>query len=164
MRKKLQKNVVDFQDASFFEKVFEYQQIIMETDMAYNLSYFYNEHKNKIGKKLREAIERGQSYKSKDYAEAVDHMEVYYENISEMFNHFHAIITPATTGEASIGLDYTGSPEFCTIWTYLGMPSISLPILEGSNKMPVGVQVVGEKFDDVRFLRSANWLFKKLNK
>jgi hypothetical protein len=24
--------------------------------------------------------------------------------------------------------------------------------------------VVGEKFDDVRFLRSANWLFKKLNK
>jgi Asp-tRNA(Asn)/Glu-tRNA(Gln) amidotransferase A subunit family amidase len=30
--------------------------------------------------------------------------------------------------------------------------------------MPLGVQVVGEKFDDVRFLRSANWLFKKLNK
>jgi Asp-tRNA(Asn)/Glu-tRNA(Gln) amidotransferase A subunit family amidase len=44
------------------------------------------------------------------------------------------------------------------------MPSISLPILEGSNKMPLGVQVVGEKFDDVRFLRSANWLFNKLNK
>ena len=162
LRKKLKKNVVDFQDASFFEKVFEYQQIIMETDMAYNLSYFYKEYKNKIGKKLREAIERGQSYKSKDYAEAVDHMEVFYENISEMFNHFHAIITPATTGEAPKGLDYTGSPEFCTIWTYLGMPSISLPILNGSNKMPIGVQVVGEKFDDLRFLRSANWLLKKL--
>jgi Asp-tRNA(Asn)/Glu-tRNA(Gln) amidotransferase A subunit family amidase len=162
LRKKLQKNVVDFQDASFFEKVFDYQQIIMETDMAYNLSYFYSEHKNKIGKKLREAIERGKSYKSKDYAEAIDHMEVYYENISEMFNHFHAIITPATTGEAPKGLDYTGSPEFCTIWTYLGMPSISLPILNGSNKMPIGVQVVGEKFDDLRFLRSSNWLLKKL--
>jgi len=61
-------------------------------------------------------------------------------------------------------LAHTGSPELCTIWTYLGMPSISLPILEGSNKMPLGVQVGGEKFDDVRFLRSANWLFKKLNK
>ncbi len=36
-----------------------------------------NEHKNKIGKKLREAIERGQSYKSKDYAEAVDNIEDY---------------------------------------------------------------------------------------
>jgi len=84
--------------------------------------------------------------------------------MSELFHHFHAIITPATTGEAPKGLAHTGSPECCTIWTYLGMPSISLPILEGSNKMPLGVQVVGEKFDDVRFLRSANWLFNKLNK
>jgi Asp-tRNA(Asn)/Glu-tRNA(Gln) amidotransferase A subunit family amidase len=164
LRKKLEKNVVDFQDPSSFEKIFEYQQVIMETDMAHNLSYFYEAHKNKIGKKLREAIERGQSYKSKDYAEAVDNIETIYDNMSELFNHFHAIITPATTGEAPKGLAHTGSPEFCTIWTYLGMPSISLPILEGSNKMPIGVQVVGEKFDDVRFLRSANWLFKKLNK
>ena len=164
LRKKLEKNVVDFQDPSSFEKIFEYQQVIMETDMAHNLSYFYEAHKNKIGKKLREAIERGQSYKSKDYAEAVDNIETIYDNMSELFNHFHAIITPATTGEAPKGLAHTGSPEFCTIWTYLGMPSISLPILEGSNKMPLGVQVVGEKFDDVRFLRSANWLFKNLNK
>ncbi|NDC43799.1 MAG: amidase [Proteobacteria bacterium] len=137
LRKKLEKNIVDFQDPSSFEKIFEYQQIIMETDMAHNLSYFYETNKNKIGKKLKEAIERGQSYKSKDYAEAVDNIETLYD---------------------------TGSPEFCTIWTYLGMPSISLPILEGSNKMPLGVQVVGEKFDDVRFLRSANWLLKKLKK
>jgi Asp-tRNA(Asn)/Glu-tRNA(Gln) amidotransferase A subunit family amidase len=164
LRKKLEKNVVDFQDPSSFEKIFEYQQVIMETDMAHNLSYFYEAHKNKVGKKLREAIERGQSYKSKDYAEAVDNIETIYDNMSELFHHFHAIITPATTGEAPKGLAHTGSPEFCTIWTYLGMPSISLPILEGSNKMPIGVQVVGEKFDDVRFLRSANWLFKKLNK
>jgi Asp-tRNA(Asn)/Glu-tRNA(Gln) amidotransferase A subunit family amidase len=164
LRKKLEKNVVDFQDPSSFEKIFEYQQVIMETDMAHNLSYFYEAHKNKIGKKLREVIERGQSYKSKDYAEAVDNIETIYDNMSELFHHFHAIITPATTGEAPKGLAHTGSPEFCTIWTYLGMPSISLPILEGSNKMPIGVQVVGEKFDDVRFLRSANWLFKKLNK
>jgi Asp-tRNA(Asn)/Glu-tRNA(Gln) amidotransferase A subunit family amidase len=164
LRKKLEKNVVDFQDPSSFEKIFEYQQVIMETDMAHNLSYFYEAHKNKIGKKLREVIERGQSYKSKDYAEAVDNIETIYDNMSELFHHFHAIITPATTGEAPKGLAHTGSPEFCTIWTYLGMPSISLPILEGSNKMPIGVQVVGEKFDDVRFLRSANWLFNKLNK
>ena len=99
-----------------------------------------------------------------DEAAFIDNIETIYDNMSELFHHFHAIITPATTGEAPKGLAYTGSPEFCTIWTYLGMPSISLPILEGSNKMPIGVQVVGEKFDDVRFLRSANWLLKKLNK
>jgi Asp-tRNA(Asn)/Glu-tRNA(Gln) amidotransferase A subunit family amidase len=41
------------------------------------------------------------------------------------------------------------------------MPYISLPILKGLNNMPLGVQLVGEKNDDIRFLRSANWLLKK---
>ena len=115
----------------------------------------------KIGKKLKEAIERGLKYKAKDYAEAIDSIEDIYEGIKEIFHYVHGIITPSTTGIAPIGLANTGSPEFCTIWTYLGMPSISLPILKGLNNMPLGVQLVGEKYDDIRFLRSANWLLKK---
>jgi Asp-tRNA(Asn)/Glu-tRNA(Gln) amidotransferase A subunit family amidase len=133
----------------------------METDMAHNLSFFYEKNKIKIGKKLKEAIERGLNYKAKDYAEAIDGIEDIYDGIKEIFHYVHGIITPSTTGIAPIGLANTGSPEFCTIWTFLGMPSISLPILKGLNNMPLGVQLVGEKNDDIRFLRSANWLLKK---
>ena len=60
------------------------------------------------------------------------------------------------------GLKYTGSPEFCTVWTYLGMPALSLPLLSGSNNLPLGIQIVGEKFDDPRLLRTANWLMNKV--
>ena len=38
LRKKLEKNIIEFQDPSSFEKIFEYQQVIMETDMAHNLN------------------------------------------------------------------------------------------------------------------------------
>ena len=62
------------------------------------------------------------------------------------------------------GLKSTGSPEFCTIWTYMGLPSISLPLLVGENNLPLGVQLIGDKLDDLRFLGVANWLEKNCKK
>jgi Asp-tRNA(Asn)/Glu-tRNA(Gln) amidotransferase A subunit family amidase len=160
--KKIDKQVTVYSNPSFFEKIFDYHKIIHETDMAYNFLSTYEKHKKKIGKKMIEAIERGLSYKAKDYAEAVDQMAIIYDTFKDAFHHYHAIITPATTGYAPKGLSYTGSPEFCTTWTYLGMPAITLPLIEGSGKLPLGVQLVGEKLDDVRLLQTANWLLKKI--
>jgi Asp-tRNA(Asn)/Glu-tRNA(Gln) amidotransferase A subunit family amidase len=159
--KKIDKQITVYSNPSYFEKIFDYHKIIHETDMAYNFLSTYEKHKKKIGKKMIEAIERGLSYKAKDYAEAVDQMAIIYDTFKDAFHHYHAIITPATTGYAPKGLSYTGSPEFCTTWTYLGMPAITLPLIEGSGKLPLGVQLVGEKLDDVRLLQTANWLLKK---
>jgi len=41
------------------------------------------------------------------------------------------------------------------------LPTISLPLLTGENDLPLGVQLVGNKLDDIRFLSTANWLEKK---
>jgi len=56
----------------------------------------------------------------------------------------------------------TGNPIFCIIWTYLGVPAVNLPLMEGENGMPLGVQLAGPKGDDVRLLRSARWLAGKV--
>ena len=42
----------------------------------------------------------------------------------------------------------------------MGLPSISLPLLTGEDNLPLGVQLVGNKLDDLRFLSTANWLEK----
>ena len=139
----------------------KYHKIIHETDMAYAFSDYYKNSKNKLGKELVKAIERGQNYKSRDYVEAVENRDYFYKIFSEVFNDYHGILTPASSGVAPKGLKSTGSPEFSTIWTFLGMPSISLPLLSGSNNLPLGVQLVGEKFDDARLMRTANWIMKK---
>ena len=52
------------------------------------------------------------------------------------------------------------SADFQKIWTYMGLPAISLPLLTGENDLPLGVQLVGDKLDDLRFLGTANWLEK----
>jgi aspartyl-tRNA(Asn)/glutamyl-tRNA(Gln) amidotransferase subunit A len=38
------------------------------------------------------------------------------------------------------------------------MPAITLPVLQGSHAMPMGVQLVGRRGDDARLLRTARWL------
>jgi Asp-tRNA(Asn)/Glu-tRNA(Gln) amidotransferase A subunit family amidase len=49
---------------------------------------------------------------------------------------------------------------FCTLWTFAGMPAINLPLMQGENGLPLGVQLVGPRHDDARLLRTARWLAK----
>jgi Asp-tRNA(Asn)/Glu-tRNA(Gln) amidotransferase A subunit family amidase len=71
-------------------------------------------------------------------------------------------LTPAAPGAAPKGLQSTGDPSFCTLWTLCGMPAISLPLLEAANGLPIGVQLVGPRFGDARLLRTAKWLVGKI--
>ena len=128
--------------------------------MANSFQKYYEKSKSKLGKKLLEAIERGFKYSAGEYNEAKDFMEQSYRSYSEVFEDYYGVITPASTGVADKGLNFTGSPEFCTIWTYMGLPSISLPLLTGKDNLPLGVQLGGNKLDDLRFLSTANWLEK----
>jgi Asp-tRNA(Asn)/Glu-tRNA(Gln) amidotransferase A subunit family amidase len=68
------------------------------------------------------------------------------------------VLTPAAPGEAPLGLEATGSPAFCTLWSLTGLPAVSLPILQGPNGLPLGCQLVGAAGDDARLLRIAAWL------
>jgi Asp-tRNA(Asn)/Glu-tRNA(Gln) amidotransferase A subunit family amidase len=158
--KKFKKNIEVFDEPSYFQDIHKHHQIIHETDMANSFQKFYKNSKKKLGKKLVEAIERGMKYSASQYTEAIDFMEQSYRSYSEVFEDYHGVLTPCSTGVADKGLKSTGSPEFCTVWTYMGLPTISLPLLTGQNNLPLGIQLVGDKLDDLRFLGTANWLEK----
>ncbi len=158
--KNFPKNIEVFDEPSYFKNIHKYHQIIHESDMANSYQKYYEKSKNRLGKKLLEAIERGLKYSAGEYNEAKDFMEQSYRSYSEVFEDYYGVITPSSTGVADKGLNSTGSPEFCTIWTYMGLPSISLPLLTGEDNLPLGVQLVGNKLDDLRFLSTANWLEK----
>ena len=103
-------------------------------------------------------VERGRKVLAVDCNLGVDRIGAFAEGFDPMLEHFDAIITPATPGEAPLGLDATGNPAFCTLWTFTGMPAITLPLMQGPAGMPLGVQLVGKRGDDARLLRTAAWL------
>ena len=145
------------------QDVVEWHKIIMETDIAKSFQHEYVRGKEIMSSSLREIIERGQKYLALDYNDAVDHISALNTAMDEIMSEYDAILTPATTGEAPLGLESTGSPIFCTPWSFCGMPAVTLPLMQGSNNMPLGVQLVSSKGDDARLLRTADWLSKTVN-
>ena len=156
--KSFKKNIEIYDEPSYFKDIPKYHQIIHEVDMANNFQIYYDKDKSKLSKELNDAISRGLKYSAKDYSDAIDFMKQSYESYKEVFEDYYGILTPSSNGVADKGLGSTGSADFQKIWTYLGLPAISLPLLTGENDLPLGLQLVGNKFDDLRFLGTAKWL------
>ena len=141
-----------------FDDAVELHGKIMNADLAKSFAGYYERGKDKLTDVLKGMIEDGQKVTAIEYNKAVDWRETLNEGLGGVFDRYDAIIPPAATGEAPAGLDSTGSPVFNTLWTYCGLPAITLPLMQGSNGLPIGVQLVGPRHDDARLLRTANWL------
>jgi Asp-tRNA(Asn)/Glu-tRNA(Gln) amidotransferase A subunit family amidase len=145
-----------------FAEGVELHRLIMETDLALSYAPEYEESAAQLSAALREMLERGQRHLALDYNRAAARIAVYNAALDDVFHEAHAILTPATVGEAPRGLESTGSPVFCTLWTLCGLPTVTLPLMEGADGMPIGVQLVGPRGDDARLLQCANWLIEFL--
>ncbi len=131
---------------------------VMDVEMAGNLHREYEDGSEKMSLRLRQLIERGRGHLAVAYRRAVDLVEPLNASIDAIFDEYDAILTPTAPGEAPLGLDATGTPVFCSMWTYLGTPAVTLPLMQGPAGMPLGVQLVGRRGNDARLLRTARWL------
>jgi len=159
--KSFKKNIEVFDTPSYFKNINKYHQIIHETDLSNNFQDYYKKSKNKLSKEMQSAISRGMKYSAKEYTEAIDFMKRSYESYNEVFEDYHGVLSPCSTGVADKGLKSTGSADFNRFWSFMGVPAIALPLLQGENNLPLGVQLIGDKYDDQRFLGIARWLEEK---
>jgi len=142
----------------------DWHRTIMEAEMAINLEPLWVAGKEKLSEKLRGLIERGREVRAVDHQRALRRIGPSVESLDELFQQrYDAILTPPALGTAPKGLGSTGDPVFCSIWTLFGMPAITLPLMQGENGLPLGVQLVGRKGFDARLLRTARWLEKKVS-
>jgi len=114
-----------------------------------------------MGDKVAAMIEDGRRISGVQYLDALNARAKYYATVEDILVNHGTILTPAALGTAPKGLEATGDPVFCALWTYLGMPAVTLPLLEVDG-MPMGVQLVGGRRDDGRLLRTANALARQL--
>ena len=159
----LGENIEEIELSLSFGHVLDHHKIIMETDLAYSYAHDYERAKDLLSDSLRGQIERGLGYSAVAYQRALAQQAILDVILTELFQVYDVLLTPSASGEAPIGLDNTGDPSFCTIWTFCGVPALNIPVFKGENGMPIGTQLVGAKNDDARLLRTANWLLRKLN-
>ena len=147
-----------------FDRAIDMHHTVMDVEMAHNLHRDYEKGADKLSAVLRKLIERGRTVPACDYMRAVAGIAPLNRALDALFDEYDAILTPAAPGEAPRGLDSTGNPVFCTIWTYLGTPAVTLPLLQGEAGMPLGVQLVARRGNDARLLRTASWLVKTIER
>jgi len=147
-----------------FDRVIDWHRTIMEVEMAHNLHRDYEQGRDRLSSQLCQLIERGREYKAIEYTRAIAGIDPLNAALAAVFEEFDAILTPAAPGEAPRGLASTGNPVFCTTWTYLGVPAVTLPLLRSETGLPLGVQLVGRRGNDARLLRTARWLVETLSR
>ncbi|NJM55851.1 MAG: amidase, partial [Verrucomicrobiae bacterium] len=113
---------------------------------------------------LADRITKGRRVTADDYMAALAVRETAYANVESILQDYSAILTPAAPGPAPALADATtGNPIFNALWTFLGCPCVTLPLLQTEDGLPIGVQLVGARGDDGRLLRTARWLEGALN-
>ena len=139
-------------------KAWDWHRTIMDAEMALNLELEWDKGRDRLSDSLRERLARGRDVQALDYQRALARIPALNQGFEEVFSRFDAILTPSAPGTAPEGLDSTGDPSFCSLWTLCGTPALNLPLMRGGNGLPLGVQLVGARNDDARLLRTARWL------
>ena len=142
-----------------FEDVLRHHQVIHESEFVRNLDgdpAITPEHTDDIMKAI---IERGRGFTDAQYREALSMVAGVEEFFASFFNDYDAILCPSALGEAPpLSEGTTGDPVCQKIWTFAGLPSLTLPLLEGETGLPMGVQLIGAREEDDRLFRTARWL------
>ena len=141
----------------YFDGVIQSHADIMFADLAKNFGPLEEKAGDKLSERLRGMIEEGRRVSAVAYNNAREQQQELYRVLEQYFDRYGALLTPSAPGPAPEGIGATGNPVFCTLWTFLGTPAVSLPLLEADG-LPLGVQLVGQLRDDARLLRTARWL------
>ena len=145
-----------------FSSAWDDIRLINEAEIAAWYGPMYRNAKDQLDPINIAQIESGLSVSANRYIEAMGQRSHLNGILDEIFDEFDAIICPSAVGAAPAGIDATGDPVFCSPWTLCGVPAVTLPLLQGNNGLPIGVQVVGANLDDGRLLRTARWLHRQL--
>lgn len=107
---------------------------------------------------LQAAMDDGRAISAPDYIAALDWRDRLNATLAPVFARYDAILCPSALGAAPHGLASTGDSIFNGLWTLAGVPAINLPAFVADNGLPMGLQLIGQRGDDARLLRSANWM------
>lgn len=138
-----------------FDNSLSVAQVLMSAGLAANHGSDYDQHANQMSPAMQQWIERGRRLSAVEYATARQETVDYCIQLAKILSEQDAILTPVTTGPAPIGLENTGSPQFCALWTLCGLPAISLPVGRSASGLPLAVQLVGRRRQDADLLEFA---------
>jgi Asp-tRNA(Asn)/Glu-tRNA(Gln) amidotransferase A subunit family amidase len=126
------------------------------------MAYFWDNAREKLSPQMRRYIENGHNISRDDYVAGLRRLDECRALLRTVFEQFDVLLVPCVPGEAPRGLGATGDPSMQAIWTALHTPSMTLPTHRGPTNLPVGIQLVAQRYDDDRLFACARWIWDKI--
>jgi len=111
--------------------------------------------------KLRALIQKGGRVAAAEVERIRSHRNQVREEVGRLFADYDVLLCPSAPGGAPAGIGATGDPRFSLIWTYTGLPTLTLPCGLSRSGLPLGLQLaapanreaellaIGEKMESV---------------
>ncbi len=132
---------------------------------AYDLMTKLKEWREKMTPELVKAVEAGLGATGIDFARAIYRRKIIFEKFYQYFKNYDILITPTTGFPAfELGIPFpaeingkkvspTAWMPFTPIFNLTGLPAASIPCGWSSEGLPIGMQIIGRRFDDLTVLQ-----------
>lgn len=107
----------------------------------------------------RALVDEGSAIGDERYREALRERDRLTAAFAGWASQYDAVLTLAIRDEAPTP-ETTGDPIFCSRWTLVGAPAVTIPAGRGPSGLPLAVQLVGAPGDDRRLMSAAAWAEK----
>ena len=139
-----------------FASIYDAGATVLRAEAAAAHAPLFPAHAAEYPPKIKELIELGHAISAPAYLAAQVARRRAREAVGAIAARYDAVLLPTIGAPAPRGLASTGDPSFCSPWSSLGMPAITLPTgVEGG--LPLAVQLVAAPWSEARLLAAAAW-------
>lgn len=141
--------------------VIEHQTTIMGGENSAYYGPLLARHPEGVSGRLTDRLAIGAKVSAGDYVRSLVARETIYGAVEKALGTYTAFITLPSCGPAPKTLESTGNAVFNGMWTYLGVPCVTLPMMTVGG-LPLGVQLIGMRRDEGRLLAAGRWLEERV--
>lgn len=143
-----------------FNEIHRLHTTIYDKDLSYYFKTEFGSRQELLSDIMREIIDKGNRTSAREYRVALDEQTRIRSVINETFRDIDVILTLSVTGEAPL-LDEKEKSDTCLIWTFLGYPSLSIPLFKGPKGLPFGLLATAKRYGDYKLLAVMNHLTRR---
>jgi len=145
------------------QPLYSIQTELMAYESNRELAFEYHFHKENLSDVLINFLQEGSSLNESSWNLAQKYRSESLATLDDYFGDAQVLIMPSTTDVAPLYDEGTGDPIMSRAWTLLGLPSITLPLLNQTRSLPLGIQLAARPGQDRFLLSVAQYLLENVS-
>ena len=132
-------------------------RLILEAEAAAYHESMFAQHAGDYGPGIAELITAGLARRATELVQAERARAAFRDAMVRVLGTFDAMLSPVAPGPAPLRSEGTGDFALCAPWSFIGVPSISIPTGLNEGGLPLAMQLVGGPGGLARLLGAAAW-------